>query len=109
MAVGVGALTPSPAQATTHSHIVADGSSWAANAVNTWVAGVVPQGLQVVFTSTGSAQGRSDFASTTVDFAVSDIGYQGKDPLTGAADSSPRQYAYLPIVSGGTLFPITWL
>ncbi|HEY3923051.1 MAG TPA: phosphate ABC transporter substrate-binding protein PstS [Acidothermaceae bacterium] len=105
VALGVGALTPPPAEATTHSQIVADGSSWAANAVNTWVPSVVPQGLQVVFTSTGSAQGRSDFASSTVDFAVSDIGYQGKDPLTGAADSSTRQYAYLPIVSGGTSFP----
>ena len=103
--VGVGAFAPSSAQATTHSQIVADGSSWAANAVNTWVASVVPQGLQVVFTSTGSAQGRSDFAQNTVDFAVSDIGYQGKDPLTGAADNSSRQYAYLPIASGGTSFP----
>ena len=103
--VGVGAFTAPAAQATTHSQIVADGSSWAANAVNTWVASVVPQGLQVVFTSTGSAQGRSDFAQNTVDFAVSDIGYQGKDPLTGAADNSSRQYAYLPIASGGTSFP----
>jgi phosphate transport system substrate-binding protein len=103
--LGAGAVMPAPAQAASHSQIVADGSSWAANAVNTWVASVVPQGLQVVFTSTGSAQGRSDFASSTVDFAVSDIGYQGKDPLTGAADSSNRQYGYLPIVSGGTSFP----
>jgi ABC-type phosphate transport system substrate-binding protein len=38
--------------------------------------------------------------------AVSDIGYQGHDPLTGADDTSMgRQYAYVPIVAGGTSFP----
>jgi phosphate transport system substrate-binding protein len=37
---------------------------------------------------------------------VSEIGYQGRDPLTGESDTPQgRGYAYLPLVSGGTSFP----
>ena len=63
--------------------------------------------LQVVFTSTGSAQGRQDFAYKTTDFGVSDIAYQGTDPVTAASRTtrSGRKFAYLPIVAGGTSFP----
>ncbi len=63
------------------------------------------QGLQVVFTPSGSAQGRTDFANGVTDFAVSDIGYQGQNPQTGVNDSSNRPYVYLPIVGGATAFP----
>ena len=95
-----------PAEAASHDQIQGSGSSWAYNAVNQWISDVNAQGLQVVFTSTGSAQGRQDFAHNSNDFAVSDIGYQGQDPLTGASDSNDgRQFVYLPIVSGGTAFP----
>ena len=87
--------------------IQGSGSSWAANAVNQWISDVqANNGLQVVFTSVGSAQGRKDFANDITDFAVSDIGYQGVDPVTGASDTSQgRSYAYVPIVAGGTSFP----
>jgi phosphate transport system substrate-binding protein len=89
-----------------HTQITGSGSSWAANAVNQWIADVTKQGLQVVFTSTGSAQGRHDFAYKTTDFGVSDIAYQGTDPVTGQLDTSNgRKYVYLPIVAGGTSFP----
>jgi ABC-type phosphate transport system substrate-binding protein len=97
-----------------HTQITASGSSWAANAVNQWVADVVKQNMQVVFTSSGSAQGRRDFANKTSDFAISDIGFQGQDPETGASDTSCSDpsnkascvdYAYIPIVAGGTSFP----
>lgn len=92
--------------AASHSPIAGSGSSWSANAVNQWVADVQPSGLQVVFTSSGSAIGRKDFANKTTDFAVSDIGFQGKDRLTGEEDTSQgRDYSYLPIVAGGTGFP----
>jgi phosphate ABC transporter phosphate-binding protein len=99
--------TGSPAAATSaHALIQGSGSSWAANAVNQWIADVHSNGLQVVFTSNGSAQGRKDFANNTVDFAVSDIGFQGVDPKTGQDDTSQgRDYAYLPIVAGGTSLP----
>jgi phosphate transport system substrate-binding protein len=89
-----------------HALIQGSGSSWAANAINQWVADVQSQGLQVVFTPNGSAQGRKDFGYRTNDFAVSEIGFQGRDPLTGDQDSAQgRAYAYLPLVAGGTAFP----
>jgi phosphate ABC transporter phosphate-binding protein len=98
----------------THAQISGSGSSWAANAVNQWISDVTSNGLQVVFTAAGSAQGRTDFRNVTTDFAVSDIGFQGHDPQTGDNDtactnpdnkSTCRPYAYLPIVAGGTSFP----
>lgn len=101
-----------------HAQITGSGSSWSSNAVNQWVADVTQSGLQVVFTSTGSAQGRKDFTNRTTDFAVSDIGFLGTDSVTGDSDTpcqdprdtppagaSCRGYAYLPIVAGGTAFP----
>ena len=92
--------------AVSHQLINGSGSSWASNAVNQWIADVQPSGLQVVYTNSGSAQGRKDFGYRTADFAVSDIGFQGVDPVTGAVDNSQgRDFAYLPVVAGGTAFP----
>ncbi len=89
-----------------HSLINGSGSSWSANAVSQWIADVQSNGLQVVYTPSGSAVGRKDFSFKTVDFAVSDIGFQGSDPVTGANDTSlGRPFVYLPIVAGGTAFP----
>ena len=110
VAVFLGALPSllgsTPANAAAHALIQGSGSSWSSNAVNQWIADVQPSGLQVVFTANGSAQGRKDFAFKTTDFAVSDIGYQGHDPVTNDNDTSlGRAYAYLPIVAGGTSFP----
>jgi phosphate transport system substrate-binding protein len=100
-------FTGAPAAvAESHALISGSGSGWAANAVNQWIADVQSNGLQVVYTAVGSAQGRKDFAYKTTDYAVSDIGYQGVDPVTQEEDTSlGRQYAYLPIVAGGTAFP----
>jgi phosphate ABC transporter phosphate-binding protein len=92
--------------ASAHAQIEGSGSSWSANAVNQWVADVHQQGLSVVYTAPGSAQGRKDFSFSTVDYAVSDIAFQGQDPISHQADNSGgRAYAYLPIVAGGTAFP----
>jgi phosphate transport system substrate-binding protein len=89
-----------------HALIQGSGSGWSANAVNQWVADVEQKGLRVVYTAVGSAQGRKDFAYKTTDYAVSDIGYLGSDPITGEEDTSlGRAYVYLPIVAGGTAFP----
>jgi phosphate ABC transporter phosphate-binding protein len=98
--------TPPAGAEASHTLIQGSGSSWASNAVNQWIADVEPNGLQVVFTASGSAQGRKDFAYDTTDFAVSDIGYQGKDTVSGQDDTSQgRAFAYLPVVAGGTSFP----
>jgi phosphate transport system substrate-binding protein len=100
-------LSTGPASAASaHALIEGSGSSWSSNAVNQWVADVHASGLQVVYTASGSAQGRKDFAFKTTDFAVSDIGYLGVDPVSGDQDTSMgRAFAYLPIVAGGTSFP----
>lgn len=113
--LGVGVALGVPAQSAPSRQLIeGSGSSWATNALNVWIAGVTSSGLKVVFTSTGSATGRKDFGNVTTDFAVSDIGYQGRDPQTGDVDvpckggsTNPddcRDYAYLPIVAGGTAF-----
>ncbi|GAA2345519.1 substrate-binding domain-containing protein [Dactylosporangium salmoneum] len=100
------AATARPAAAAAHVRIEGTGSSWSANALAQWIADVKPQGLQVVFTSLGSAAGRKDFGYQTNDFAISDIPFQGSDPLTGEDDTPRgRPYAYLPMVAGGTAFP----
>ncbi len=90
---GAGAAAPT-------ALIQGSGSSWAANAVNQWVADVNSQGVQVVYTPDGDAQGRTDFANRTSDFAVTAEGFQG-----GSDTSQGRPYAYLPIAAGGTSFP----
>jgi phosphate transport system substrate-binding protein len=101
------AAAAGPASAgASHALIQGSGSSWSANAVNQWIADVQSNGLQVVYTPSGSAQGRKDFAFKTTDFAVSEIGYQGTDPVTGGQDNSlGRAFSYLPVVAGGTSFP----
>jgi phosphate transport system substrate-binding protein len=89
-----------------HTLIEGSGSSWAANAVDQWVADVNSQGIEVDYTQNGDAQGRLDFANETSDFAVTSLGYQGEDPATGINDTSQgRHFAYLPIAAGGTSFP----
>ena len=98
-------ITSLPAGAASgHEQIEGSGSSWAALAVQQWVSDE-SSSMQVVYTPSGSAQGRTDFANGQNDFAVSDIGYQGQNKQTGVNDSSNRPYAYLPIVGGATAFP----
>lgn len=99
---GPGAAAAAPSYAL----IQGSGSSWAANAVNQWVADVSAKGMKVVYTANGAAQGRKDYANKSTDFGVTDSPYRGKDPTTGATDSPlGRSFAYLPVVAGGTSFP----
>ncbi len=109
-AIGLAALplaaTSTPADAAdAHALIEGSGSTWAANAVNQWVADTTSNGLQVVFTANGSSQGRKDFANKTVDYAVSDIAYLGTDEQGNSDTANGRNYAYVPITAGGTSFP----
>jgi ABC-type phosphate transport system substrate-binding protein len=101
---GIGvAATPAAAA---FARIEGDGSSWAANAVNQSIADLAAQGPQVVYTATGSAQGRADFRFETNDYAVTDTPYLGTDPVTGLADNpGTRSFAYVPLVAGPTTFP----
>ncbi|GAB3931540.1 phosphate ABC transporter substrate-binding protein PstS [Kribbella albertanoniae] len=97
------AALPASAGSTAYVPIYGSGSTWSQNAVDQWMRDVEPLGMRVQYGAGGSSRGRLDFANNLVDFAISEIPYQGKDPLTEADDSSRgRAYAYMPIVAGGT-------
>jgi ABC-type phosphate transport system substrate-binding protein len=69
------ATSVSATAADSHAQIAGDRSTWASNAVNQWVSDTTRQGLQVGYTSTGSAAGRWDFATGLTDFGVTDRPY----------------------------------
>src|SRR5579863_839500 len=96
-------LTPAGADSG-HEQIQGSGSSWAALAVQQWISDE-SSSMQVVYTPSGSAQGRTDYSNGQNDFAISDIGYQGDNSQTGVDDTSSRPYAYVPMVGGATSFP----
>jgi phosphate ABC transporter phosphate-binding protein len=78
------------------------GSTWSQNAIDQWTRDVKSNfGIVVNYAGTGSSDGRNQFRSGTVDFAVSEIPYGiiqngNPDPLPS------RPFAYMPIVAGGT-------
>ncbi|MGW0941885.1 phosphate ABC transporter substrate-binding protein PstS [Streptomyces sp. NPDC002623] len=97
------ALHPPGAEAASYVKISGSGSTWSANAIEQWRRNVRQQGMTVNYSSVGSTVGRTQFANGTSDFGVSEIPYG----LTefGSTDSPPeRDYAYMPIVAGGTSF-----
>ncbi len=114
VALGVAVVTsavvlssPGPAagQGTTYQLIEGTGSTWSQNAINQWIADVSSVGIEVAYGGGGSSKGRRDFGEGTVDFAVTEIPYQGRDPRTGQSDSANgRKFAYMPVVAGGTSF-----
>jgi phosphate transport system substrate-binding protein len=97
-------LGSAPAQATVYAEIEGTGSTWSQVIVNQWIADVSANGMQVVYTGGGSSKGRKDFSQDSTDFAISEIPYQGVDEQGNADTSNGREYAYLPIVAGGTSF-----
>jgi phosphate ABC transporter phosphate-binding protein len=94
-----------PASADSYTPIAGAGSTWAENAVDEWRRAVNQYGMRISYAGTGSSDGRRQFLSGTVDFAVSDIPFQ-THPTDGSAAERPAQgsYAYMPIVAGGTVF-----
>ncbi|MEU1159505.1 phosphate ABC transporter substrate-binding protein PstS [Streptomyces sp. NPDC005921] len=93
------------ASADTYTPIAGAGSTWAENAVDEWRRAVNQYGMRISYAGTGSSDGRRQFLSGTVDFAVSDIPFQ-TNPTDGSAAERPASgsYAYMPIVAGGTVF-----
>ncbi|MFE7842468.1 phosphate ABC transporter substrate-binding protein PstS [Streptomyces sp. NPDC057474] len=94
-----------PAAAESYTPIAGAGSTWAENAVDEWRRAVNQYGMRISYAGTGSSDGRRQFLSGTVDFAVSDIPFQ-TSPTDGSAAERPSSgsYAYMPIVAGGTVF-----
>ena len=83
----------------------APGSSYAAVAINQWVAEVaVKNGDSVNYQTSSSVIGLNDFAQKQVDFGASEIGYS-----TGQAQYTPPAgyaYQYLPDVAGATCIDV---
>ena len=103
VATAVAAMSAQPAFAEDYVPISGAGSSWSSNALDQWRRNVEQYGMRVNYASTGSSDGRNQFRSGTVDFAVSEIPYGLSDG--GVVDEPPtRPFAYMPIVAGGTSF-----
>jgi ABC-type phosphate transport system substrate-binding protein len=99
-------LAPAPASAAaSFVPLDGDGSTWAEPAIQQWARDVVPEGIHVLFTGDGSAEGREHYIENQDDFASSDIAFLTHgDPFGGGIEHSEWSYSYLPIVAGGTTF-----
>ncbi|MCF2528980.1 phosphate ABC transporter substrate-binding protein PstS [Yinghuangia soli] len=92
--------------------VYGSGSTWSQVAVDQWTRDVAGRGIKVNYGGGGSTLGRTQFLSKTTDFAVSEIPFQ--PPYRGVdgtvyneleqARVAGINYAYLPIVAGGTSF-----
>lgn len=89
---------------TTYAQIEGSGSTWSQVIVNQWISDVDALGMRVTYSGGGSSQGRKDFANNVTDFGISEIPYAGVDELGNPDNSNGRDFAYLPIVAGGTAF-----
>ena len=82
---------------------VGDGSSFAAPEIEQFIIDTAqpPYDLSVTFTANNSGQGRFDFGNGTVDYAVSDIPYQGVafDPVQPSF-----AFDYVPVTAAGVGF-----
>jgi len=101
----VSGIAGAPASAAgVYQPIAGAGSTWSANALQQWIRNVFDNyRWKVTFDDRGSSAGRQLFSQGTVDFAVSEIPYALKN--SDSPDPRPgRQFAYMPIVAGGTSF-----
>lgn len=105
LALLVVVLPTSAAFADGYVPITGTGSTWSQNALDQWRRNVAANyGMTVNYSGVGSTQGRRDFISGSVDFAISEIPFQAA-PEDGSAPERPTVgYAYMPIVAGGTSF-----
>jgi ABC-type phosphate transport system substrate-binding protein len=83
--------------------LIGAGSSFAALEVQNWTSAVAkpPYNLNIQYSSTSSGDGRFSFAKQSIDFAVTDIPYQGY-PFDTASPSFP--FIYVPVTAGGLAF-----
>jgi phosphate transport system substrate-binding protein len=92
-----------PAEAA-YAQIEGSGSTWSEVILQQWISDVDANGMKVTYSGGGSSQGRKAFGQNVTDFGISEIPYQGKDEF-GAVDSAgSREFAYMPIIAGGTAF-----
>ncbi len=93
------------AQALSYARISGGGSSSAGAFVDAMRVNVHQLGLTVDYDPSGSTSGRKNFLNGSLDFAVSDLPFQGA-PEDGSAPEVPASgsYAYVPLVAGGLSF-----
>ncbi|WP_235501857.1 substrate-binding domain-containing protein [Aeromicrobium sp. Root472D3] len=96
-------VTANPAQAA-YTQIEGSGSTWSQGIVAQWISDVDANGMKITYNGAGSSQGRKDFASNVTDFGITEIPYQGKDEFGAVDTAGNREFAYMPIVAGGTAF-----
>ncbi len=97
---GLGNVQPRAA----YAQIEGSGSTWSEVIVQQWISDVDALGMKVTYNGGGSSQGRKNFAQNVTDFGISEIPYPGVDEFGNADNSNGREFAYLPIVAGGTAF-----
>ena len=97
---GLGNAAPRAA----YAQIEGSGSTWSEVIVQQWISDVDALGMKVTYNGGGSSQGRKNFAQNVTDFGISEIPYPGVDEFGNADNSNGREFAYLPIVAGGTAF-----
>ena len=108
--VGAAATTPDqdelpvPSQRAAYAQIEGSGSTWSEVILQQWISDVDALGMKVTYNGGGSSQGRKNFAQNVTDFGISEIPYPGVDEFGNADNSDGREFAYLPIVAGGTAF-----
>ena len=93
-----------PAGRAAYAQIEGSGSTWSEVIVQQWISDVDALGMKVTYNGGGSSQGRKNFAQNVTDFGISEIPYPGVDEFGNADNSNGREFAYLPIVAGGTAF-----
>lgn len=96
-------LLAAPAQAA-YSQIEGSGSTWSEVILQQWISDVDANGMKVTYNGGGSSQGRKNFAQNVTDFGITEIPYQGTDEFGNADTAGGREFAYMPIVAGGTAF-----
>lgn len=93
-----------PAFADNHAVVSGAGSTWSQVAVDAWRVDMRKNGVVINYSGTGSSDGRAQFRYGTVDYGISEIPFQAHPEDGSAPEISPRPFAYLPIVAGGTSF-----
>ena len=97
-------LAVTSASAATYVPISGAGSTWSANAIDSWVTNVQQYGMVINYSAVGSTSGRQDFAQGTIDWGASEIPYGVKDGNNTDPAPTTRGYAYMPDTAGGTTF-----
>lgn len=87
-----------------YAQIEGSGSTWSEVIVQQWIADVNANGMKVTYNGGGSSAGRKAFAQNVTDFGITEIPYQGRDEFGNADTAGNRDFAYMPIIAGGTAF-----